>query len=482
MRKAVVVLGALLVVGAALVLALRAVLRPPAVRVPERAGLVLDGVTVIQPGLARESERRVTIVGDRIEAIEPAAPDAPSPHRGMFVLPGLVDMHTHYPSARAVGVRESASLLFLAHGVTTIRDLGALGSDPADTRRRIRAGEFPGPRLFLCGPILDGDPPTFALNTPVASPEAARQIVAGLAAQGVDCIKVYTRISRESLAAIREAATQHGLPLLGHVPADMSLAESGLDDAQHLYGLGESHFVRRMADEWAVWDGVDAAHVKALVAVSLERHIAQTPTLITFAKLSRLRDVAASGEVSRGAAALPLYFADVVWRFGRGQSASYGLTPPDLDRLAAALPRMRALVRELHDAGVQVHLGSDCFMPNVVPGESLIEEMAEFVAAGIPLEDVWTLATRDAGAALGVAGLGRLEPGAPADLLVFRKDPTASLDAMQSLDLVVADGRVYTRAELDAALALHAAHVRSPLYQAVTDSIMRALYPAPSDG
>ena len=67
-------------------------------------------------------------------------------------------------------------------------------------------------------------------------------------------------------------------------------------------------------------------------------------------------------------------------------------------------------------------------------------------------------------------------PGAPADLLVFREDPTRDLAALESLELVVADGRVYTRAQLDAALARHAEHVHSWKYRAVMHPFIRALY------
>ncbi len=79
--------------------------------------------------------------------------------------------------------------------------------------------------------------------------------------------------------------------------------------------------------------------------------------------------------------------------------------------------------------------------------------MAEFVAAGLTPEQTWELATRRAGEFLGRPGLGELAPGAPADLLVFREDPTRDLAALATLELVVADGRVYTSEELEAALA-----------------------------
>jgi predicted amidohydrolase len=81
-----------------------------------------------------------------------------------------------------------------------------------------------------------------------------------------------------------------------------------------------------------------------------------------------------------------------------------------------------------------------------LPGASLQRELALFAEAGIGIEQVWKLATRDAGQRLGIKGLGCVEAGAPADILVFRRDPTRNLDHRASLEAVVAAGRLYRSA------------------------------------
>ena len=53
-------------------------------------------------------------------------------------------------------LRIVSGLLFLLHGVTTVRLAGGTGAGAAqDWERRVAAGELPGPRFFTCGPILD---------------------------------------------------------------------------------------------------------------------------------------------------------------------------------------------------------------------------------------------------------------------------------------------------------------------------------------
>jgi cytosine/adenosine deaminase-related metal-dependent hydrolase len=91
------------------------------------------------------------------------------------------------------------------------------------------------------------------------------------------------------------------------------------------------------------------------------------------------------------------------------------------------------------------------------------QEIGEFAGAGIPLEDVWAMATWRAAETLGVPDLGSLRSGAPADLVIFRADPTRDLAALDTLAAVVAQGKLYTRADLDAARAAYQAHYRSPL-------------------
>ncbi len=446
-------------------------LRPPDVTVPARKRFEVTDVRIVNPNQARQHERTLVIENGRI--VSTAATHRDGPYSGMYVLPGLIDMHSHFASPLSVGTREIASLLHLAHGVTTIRDTGAVGSDTADIRRRIEAGEFPGPRMFVCGPAIDGKPPVHPLSEAVENAEEARALVEKLAAEGeVDCIKVYHALSGDALRGVREAAAKHGLPVVGHVPSDVPLSEVRIADAQHLFGIGEKRPMKFFADSWGAWHDVDDARMDAVVRTSLEQNLAHTPTLVTFERLARLFEL----EAAPPASPLPRFFPAVVWHSQKGLPAVWELGRGDLETLREALPRMRQLVRRMFEAGVALHVGSDCFMPYVVPGAALHGELEQFALAGIPLEDVWELATSKAGAFLGEPLLGQIAEGAPADLLVFREDPTRDLAALDTLELVVANGRVYARADLDRDLARHSEHVHGRLYEAVMMPFIRLLW------
>jgi len=153
----------------------------------------------------------------------------------------------------------------------------------------------------------------------------------------------------------------------------------------------------------------------------------------------------------------------VVWHPARGRMNNR--MPPDyLDRqVVPAIAKKQRLTKKLFDAGASLFLGTDVAQPFIVPGASLQQEMVLFAEAGIAAEQVWKLATRDAGERLGIEGLGCVEAGAPADILLFRRDPTQNLDNLASLEAVIAAGRLYRSADLAKALESNTGYFNSPL-------------------
>lgn len=120
--------------------------------------------------------------------------------RGMYLMPGLVDMHVHAHSPQDLA-------LFVAKGVTTVRNMRGSPVHLA-FRRLIAEGRLLGPTLYTCGPILDGVPPTGESVTVVETEQEAREIVAEQKHAGYDCIKVYTRLSRPVYKAILKTAKE----------------------------------------------------------------------------------------------------------------------------------------------------------------------------------------------------------------------------------------------------------------------------------
>ena len=471
--RILLILVAVLAVGA--LYAWRSLAPPAPIALPAR-GAVLEGVTVVNPGLDRRQHTTVKIEGGAIVAIEPTPANPASPYVGYTVLPGLVDMHVHFPPPMGLAQSELFALLFVLHGVTSVRDAGDVeGTATAPVRDGVREGRFPGPRVYACGPVVDGPRPLWPNSIVVHDAAEARAAAAKVAADGFDCVKAYDQLSADALAGLKEEAAKQGLPVIGHVPWAVSYLDARLDDVQHLTGTGTKvgdtrPFPARLDFEKS------EAEIDELVRRTVELGIANTPTLVTMERIRSTRDYAGA-RAKPGALLVPRLYRDAVWS-PSGSRLLGSLTAADYDLLDRISERSRRLVGKLHRAGAELHTGSDVLNPFVVPGESLWRELELFVESGLTPEEAWVAGTRASGKFLGrekLPLLGTLAPGAPADLLVFREDPTRDLAALETLEAVVADGRLYTRAMLDEQLAKYRAYADGWLFDRVSVAVTQRL-------
>jgi imidazolonepropionase-like amidohydrolase len=434
-----------------------------AMRVASDSGSIVGPVTIRTAGAAPFPG--VVHIADRtIRSID--AGDSPPPEARFaahFLLPGLIDAHVHLPPWFLPGHVDLVSTLFLAHGVTAIRETGSFGSRPFALRDAIRAGDRAGPRIFACGAVLDGEPASFPFVRVARDAAEARAAVEELADDGADCIKVYSRISDEVLDAVREAAHSRGLPVIGHLPEASPWTETRLDEIQHVC-------------DPRCWQ-MQTGDFDALIETAARAGITHTPTLAVYAGQLRSYDYEVSRE-SPLARLLPRFWRDVVWN----PRYALGFRGIDAELHRAVVADVCDAVRRLHAAGVRVVAGTDPGNPFVVPGASLHEELRLLVRCGFTIPEAWAAATWQAGEALGMPGLGRIAVGAPADLLIFRDDPMQDLAALDTLVAVIVDGRLYEKAELDAALARQRAFFERPwidaasvwLAEFVADRIARA--------
>ncbi len=444
--------------------------RPPPVPVPQQ-GLVLVNVTVVNPGQGRQSGLTLVVEGDRIAHISPAALLSENNcYAGTYVLPGLIDMHVHIPSP----IRELVNLLFLVHGVTTVRETGDADGTTWRARRRILNGRVPGPRIFASGPVLDGDPPLLPTSWVVRTAAEAREAVEMLAAAGeADFVKIHHKLSAEALAAIRETAAENGLRVVGHVPMSVPFEKAHVWDVQHLDGLiPYPRSSEEMLDVQVKRRDLDAAQVDFYVQTSVEQGLVHTPTIVTNDRLSRMADSQPQDDPADRF--LPRYYYDVVWNRQNGPQIYRSFSTEMLEMMKQRICRSKEVVCCLQQAGVRLHLGTDTVaVPFVVPGASLQEELGHMVGAGLTIEEAWVAGTRAPGESLSVPLLGTIQKGAPADLLIFDADPTCDLAALSTLRAVIAQGRLYPKPFLNAALAHHRERFERSLYDRLTTSLMR---------
>jgi len=468
-------IAALMIVAALLVWRAFA---PPGPLQPTATAFALHNMIVVNPGVGRTAGQNLIVRDGLIQSIAPGD-DMPggSLHSlsGMYVLPGLADMHTHLPPRNLLKLTSYFLLLNLAHGVTSIRDAGDLDGTSLGGQREAVADGYPGPRVFPCGPFVSAGSRKWANTILLARPEDAELAAARLKAEGFHCIKAYDGLTQSMVRTLREAARKHGLSMIGHVPEGLTYEQALIPDTQHLMGVTDP--LAQTADHRLPliqgWGAVDEARLQAIVDITKQSGIANTPTLVHEQQLLKLQAYGAARQ-SPEALMLPRLFRDVVWHPAIGIPGYRNIGPEEFERTRIAHEKKLRLTHMLYTAGVQLYLGTDVQQPFTVPGISLHQEMRLFARSGIPSEAIWKMATLDAGRSLGLAGLGNLISGAPADFLIFRRDPTGDLANLDALEAVVTRGRLFTKAAIDAKIAEYRAHYDGLIFDTLSIQLAKA--------
>ena len=432
--------------------------------------LIIHDVTVIDATGAPAKPHQTVIVEDgKIVAIDNSgmgfAGKLPGNHidgSGKFLTPGLWDMHVHmvfgdwFPHGKEITLP-----LFVANGITGVRDMGGELEVLQQWRKNISDGKLIGPRVIMSGPMLDGPKPRFPSSIAIKTPEDGRRAVDDLKRRGADFIKLQSLIPREAVFAIADEAKKQNISFVGHVPDAVRASEAsnaGQKSFEHLIGIfegsspQENEFIKGTKTEKQFLSTYDTKRAETLFALLAKNQTWQCPTLV-WERGGNLIDQTDFATDAR-AKYVPAYWKDVTWKRFTDQ-VEHDFNTDDLATRKRLIEKELEVVNAMHRAGVQFLAGTDT-PPGVYifPGFSLHEELQRFVAAGFtPMEALQT-ATLNPAKFLGREGeLGTIEKGKLADLLLLDANPLDDIRNTQKIAGVVANGRYFSRADLDKLLA-----------------------------
>ncbi|HET9369229.1 MAG TPA: amidohydrolase family protein, partial [Vicinamibacterales bacterium] len=204
---------------------------------PQRTGsFALVGAAVIDGVSAAPIANGTIVVRDgRIAAVGPSA-STPVPRgfavvdaKGQFIIPGLWDMHAHASQV-------DWAPIYLAGGVTTIRDMGGEADFLKAFRDAIASGAALGPRMLLAG-LVDGSGPRAFGAVYADTPDEGRAVVRRYKDMGFEQMKIYSLVKPDVVRAIAEEAHARGMLVTGHVPSGMTArqaVEAGFDHIAHM--------------------------------------------------------------------------------------------------------------------------------------------------------------------------------------------------------------------------------------------------------
>jgi imidazolonepropionase-like amidohydrolase len=437
------------------------------------ASVAITNVTVIDgTGAEPRRDQTVLIAGERISAIGPSADiDVPGNARvingaGKYLLPGFWDLHVHLHFGTP-----DVLPVFVANGITGIRDLDTEMPEIDSIRARARSGSLLTPRIVAAGKMIEpGEVKALLANSPpvirdyfmndrvfVSDTAEARAAVRELAALKPDLLKQHNALKRDMYFAVLDEAKKAGLRVAGHFPMGekvtlREVAESGQQSIEHLGWPGVA----------ADFNAMTPAGQDSLVAIVKASGLAFVPTLVV-------------GDFSAGSEADSIRFVqsrqDPRARFVAPQL--WEVWDGVLKVLAAArkagmmsqfdFPAEVAMLRRFHQAGVPVLPGTDFTVQFLFPGSSAQEEVAELVTqVGMTPHQAIQAASRRSAELLGLgAETGTIEAGKVADLFLVDADPLVDIANAQRIVGVARAGRYFDRAALDSLLGEAATRLSS---------------------
>lgn len=404
--------------------------------------LVITGANVVDVVDGRILPNSTVIVaGNRIMTVTPnGTPPAGARQvdgRGTYLIPGLWDMHAHIQ-----GNDRSWLPLYIANGVTGIRDMGADLDFILDVKEATATGRIIGPQIVAAGPILDDAPGDWPLRNRVRNPDEGRAAVQLLKRRGVDLVKVHNFTPRDAFFAIVDEARRQQLPVAGHVPLKVTIQEgvdAGMVSIEHL------------SEDGRVWKSCSGGPqyrpdaCRPFFELLARRRVWQTPTLIGMAELAVIGTPASA--ISRD----QLAYANKRFLDMHAGNQAIFLKQPEIIGILKNLTEVAKVVtRDMARAGVGILAGCDA----MIAGFCVHDELALMVAAGMPALAALQTATINPARYLGrETRFGTVAPGKLADLVMLDANPLDNIANVRRIRAVITAGRYFDRSGLNQLLA-----------------------------
>jgi Tol biopolymer transport system component len=392
------------------------------------------GRTVIQAGriwdgTSRRLRRDVDIVveGHRIVSVRPHRDRDPGgarlvDARDHVVIPGLIDMH-HHREMQGYSYGDRQGRLWLSLGITTTRSPGSPAYQMVEARESVQSGARVAPRYFATGEAVDGARIFYNFMRPTFDERQLALELERAEALDYDLMKSYVRLPPQWQQVVIAWAHARRIPATSHYhyPA-LAFGGDGMEHVGATSRFGYSRTVTALGTGY-----------QDVVDIFTASGAARTPTL--FAATTLLREDTSLVEDRRVRTLYP------PWEYAVLQAAAATARTTDQTVVRENLARQVAQLAAMMRAGGRVITGTDSPIANTAVSTHL--NLRAMVTYGFTPYEALLTATRVAGEVL-AEPVGRIAPGAYADLAILGGDPLADIRAAADVRQVVANGSVHT--------------------------------------
>lgn len=398
---------------------------------------------------------------------------------GKFLIPGLWDAHVHFSYIEELA--PSMFDLFLAYGITSVRDTGGRIEFIKQWKDRAVANPTEAPRVMIAGPLLDGEPNVYDGSSPGRPPlsvgletvEDVTEMVNRLDSIGVDLLKAYEMLTPEQFREVMRLADEKGLKVTGHVPLSMnavSASNAGLNSMEHMRNLEVS-----MASNW---EELQEQRLQLLEEgqddpggiLRSRIHSAMRETAIENYDEDRADEVLQAlaendtwqiPTLALNTRSVEKFYTDPNWQ------ETFTLLPDSIEQEWYTSAEESAqsevsefgaeysnwlfnMVGKINEAGITIMAGTDTPIGLLTPGRSLHHELKVMVDAGLtPMEALQSATLNPARYFEMENELGTIDEGKWADLLILDANPLDDIENTLEINTVIKQGKVYNQTALE---------------------------------
>ena len=453
------------------------------VTIPEDS-YVIKNISIIDPIDGLQSNKHVVITNDIITMILDnddeiiAKDDNTIDATGKYLIPGLWDAHIHF--SFDTNLAPYMPGLFLAHGVTSVRDTGG----PIDLVVKMKDlslnDSIKNPNVYIAGPLIDGTPnvynnssPSFPLlsieNNDIIEIESN---VLGIVDKEVDFLKAYEMLTENQFLALMRIAKKRNLSVTGHIPLNMTLfsaVNAGLNGMEHIRNLelsvasnSEELYKERLEllknpnnlpgsvlrssihsrQRIRAIDSFDNNKFQEAAKLLVSQNVWQTPTLLLYRNFSQrtYTDPSFIPELNK----LPNQIK---------QKWIKEITETDtvVDKNGLRYSKwLESTVGKLHKKNVPFMAGTDTPIGYLIPGRSLHIELEVLVESGFSNLEAIKTATVNPATFFGIQDkTGRIKNGHKADLVILNSNPLDIIRNTQDIYAVIKNGHLLPKKSLD---------------------------------